>query len=174
MNGFSVEGEAAVGKSNTAGNDTGFVYFWHLAYEHRFMPVKDRSSIGFEFHVCNNRFPYELKSGYFDYGGIDGMCGNPKGTLKRDFAFAGITLRQKITSFGGMPLYGILQGKIGIQDSYNPFFDSGKPNGKFFYEAEKPEAGFGIYLAFKTLFSTIVAGYSMNTQGKWCITLGLK
>ena len=163
-----------VGKSSDALAENGFVYGWHMGYEHRFLLSKDSTSIGFEFEISNNRLPYELNVGYSEYGGFSGMCGYPLGTLQRDFIFAGLNFRQKVCSVAGMPLYLIAQTKVGVHDSYDPFYDSFKPDGSFFAGAGKPEYGAGIYCAIKTIIGNIYAGYSLNSNGNWVVTLGMK
>lgn len=174
LKGIQAQLATYVGKSTDALADNGFVYGWHLNYEQRFLLHKETTSVGLGFEVSNNRLPYELNCGYNDYGGIDGMCGYPLGTLHRDFAFAGIDFRQKLCSLAGMPLYLIVQTKVGVHDSFDPFYDTFKPDGKFFSGAGKPEYGTGIYCAIKSIIGNIYLGYSRNSNGNWVVTLGLR
>ncbi|WP_407398426.1 patatin-like phospholipase family protein [Treponema sp.] len=173
LRGIQVESAVYYGKSNSENPEFDMNYSLRFAYEQRFELKKDNTSIGFGLSFCRNRFPYELNIGYNDYGGIEGMCGYPLGMLKRDFQIAEVSYRQRIFSFIGMPFYLILQGKVGVSDSYDPFYDTAAPDNKFL-AGGKPEAGVGSYAAFSTPIGDLVLGYSINTSRKWVVTLGLK
>lgn len=174
LRGFQFEALSYLGKNYQLYDENEIGYILRCAYEHRFEVVNEKTSIGFGLLFCKNRFPYELNIGYNDYGGIKGMCGYPQGMLKRDFQIAEISLRQKIFTFVGLPVYLIVQGKAGIADEYNPFYDENEPNSKFLGENKSIEAGAASYVALSTPIGNLILGYSINTDNKWVITFGLK
>lgn len=174
LKGIQLQGGACGSRNLGAEWEKRYCYSGQFAYEQRFEILKEKTSAGFALALSTNRLPYEMISGYSNYGGIDGMCGYPLSVLKRDFGIFEVSVRQKLFSFVGMPVYAILQGKAGISDDYDPMKDLNKPENKFLAGDRKIEAGFGAYAAFATPLGNFVAGYSMNTNRKWVITLGLK
>lgn len=151
----------------------GTMYSVRLAGEKRMELPGGRSSAGASFAFCVNRFPYELNSGYCEFGGITGMCGIPPGTFKRDFAVLGLSFRQRLADVFAMPLYGIVVAKASVSDSYDPFLQDEPPSRSFFSGHEK-SAGAGIFFALHTFLGNFVVGASVNSSRDWCITVCLK
>lgn len=58
------------------------------------------------------------------------MSGYPTGTLRRDFAIAGISFRQKITNLSGIPLLAVAEAKAAVSSDYDPFIDQDSPEGR--------------------------------------------
>lgn len=174
LNGFQLESVFNVGKENRDFSEIKLNSSLHVAFEKRFEIQEEKTSIGFGASFSRNRFPYKLNVGYTDFGGIDGMCGYPLSTLKRDFLLSEISIRRKLFSFMGMPFHLVLLGKVGLSDDYDPFYDEAIPSEKFFGNDRQVEAGGGAYAAFATPLGNLVLGYSINTSNKWVITLALK
>ncbi len=159
------------GRSDVTEQD--FMYNLKFAAEQRFEIVDEKNSIGIGTIFSSNRFPYELNSGYSDFGGIEGMCGHPEGTLKRDFSILELSYRQKILNMFGMPLYTIATAKGAIVNDYDPFVDTDSPPWRFFSDTSF-EFGGGIYLALHTILGNLIVGGSANLNKDWVIMVGLK
>lgn len=159
------------GKTDDMQND--LIYDFRFSAEKRFELADEKNSIGISSVFCSNRFPYELNSGYCNFGGADGMSGYPTGALRRDFAIAGISFRQKITNLSGIPLLAVAEAKAAVSSGYDPFIDKDSPSGKLFAD-RKFEAGGELYLVLHTILGNLVFGGSMNSSLEWCITLGLR
>ena len=101
------------------------------------------------------------------------MSGYPTGTLRRDFAIAGISFRQKITNLSGIPLLAVVEAKAAVSSDYDPFIDQDSPEGRLF-AGRKFEAGGDLYIVLHTILGNLVFGGSMNSSLEWCITLGLR
>lgn len=174
MHGTQAEVIVNGGNSFRQEKRTGIEYTWRAALEQRGAILDNRLSLGYILNTGSNRFYWKLNSGYFDYGGLEGMCGYPMGTFRRDYAIAGMSVRYSPFSVAGMPFYIIGTGKYGISDGGNPFVDVEQPSTEFFHDHENGEAGFGLYAAMRTFMGTVIFGYSMNTNGNWVISLGLR
>lgn len=159
------------GKTDNMQDDP--IYDFRFLAEKRFELADEKNSIGISSVFCSNRFPYELNSGYCNFGGADGMSGYPTGTLRRDFAIAGISFRQKITNLSGIPLLAVAEAKAAVSSDYDPFIDQDSPEGRLF-AGRKFEAGGELYLVLHTILGNLVFGGSMNSSLEWCITLGLR
>ncbi|MGN0728137.1 patatin-like phospholipase family protein [Treponema sp.] len=157
---------------NSAGNPVS-VYNLRFSAEKRFEILDEKNSAGISYTFCSNRFPYELNSGYCDFGGTDGMCGYPSGTLRRDFSIAGISFRQKLMCIASMPLFAVAETKVSVSSGYDPFIHKEEPPDSLFSD-KKVETGAGLFLALHTPLGNLVFGGSMNSDLDWYITLGLR
>ena len=121
------------------------------------------------------RFPYQLNSGYADFGGINGMCGYPFFTYKRDYAIAGLSFIKRTFVLGGMPVYLLLDAKASACDDYNAYDPANQPDNALFSGFDGINSvigGFGAYLALKTPVGHLTFGCSANTKGKYTVLLG--
>ncbi len=153
------------------------IYMGRFGFEKRFMFMKNWNSFGIDFGAGYNRYPYELNSGYFDFGGIEGMCGYSYSSYKRDFAMAGISARQKLGNVVGMPLYLVFQSKYAYSLDYDVCMTSDSPvDNDFDFNSGDYSGTFGaaLYLALRTPVGNIVLGGGANTDKKWCVSIGLK
>lgn len=151
-------------------------YSFEIMYRHRFELLCNRTSLGFELRGANVHFPYELNSGYGDFGGFYGMCGYPQFTYKRDFAIAGITFNQKLFSIMGIPVHVIVQGKAGIKDNYDPYECRSEPSDAWFSGFDSYEqiiGGGALYFVLKTPPGNVYIGGSFNSNGQYTVSVGL-
>jgi len=150
-----------------------FFFAGKFDISNRWVIVPERLSAGFDATAALNRNISRFTSGYYEYGGLYGLCGSPNGNLKRDFVLAGGTVQFQAGKFAGLPL--LLIGKLnaGISDSYNPFAEnpasSEIPN-RILAGCEKVDFGAGLYAGVKTLFGSVIFGAGGNTTGQWSIT----
>ncbi len=157
-----------------------FPYFFaRLGYEQHFELIKKTNSIGLQLRADCMRFPYQLLSGYTDYGGFNGMCGYSCGTYRRDSAIFGLSYTHKIFEFGGIPLKVIVQAKAGIKDMYNPLTATEAPSGGLVFQstenlADAFDVGGAVYFALGTPVGDIVVGASGCHRNKWSILLSLR
>lgn len=152
--------------------DGGTIYSVKANGEARFEILDGWNSIGASASFFANRFPYETNSGYSDFGGVDGMCGIPLNTMKRDFALAEISFRQKLGAISGMPVFAVAEAKASVSDSFNPVLD-GSPSDDFFADRQFRVGG-GLYLALHSFAGNFVVGGSLNSKNEWCVFVGFK
>ena len=157
----------------TDSNEREGIYSVKFSAEKRFEISEGLNSFGVGMTFKTNRFPWELNSGYSDFGGVEGMCGYPDATFRRDFLITELSLRQYLTQISGMPLYTIFFAKGAVSDGYDPFLEDEGASSRFFADSEA-EVGAGAYLALHTPIGNLVAGASFNTDSDWCFTVGLK
>lgn len=147
-----------------------------VMYRQVFELLRNRTALGIELKGANVHFPYQLNSGYGDFGGFFGMCGYPQFTYKRDFAIAGLSLNQKLFSPFGVPVHMILQAKAGIKDSYDPYKDNYAPSDTWFdglHDIKQVIGGAGMYFVIKTPPGNIYFGASFNSNCSYTICAGL-
>lgn len=143
----------------------------HAMVCHHIELWKHKLALGYQAAAMVNRLPYQLNAGFAEYGGVYGMSGVPYGAMKRDFAFAGLSLQYVITEIAAMPLVATLQGKVGLKDGCNAF-DAGNVPGSVFFDKASMDIGVGGYIGLKTPLGSLVMGGSYNLAGQWCISVG--
>lgn len=146
----------------------------------RFEVIPDRIGLGYDIELSINRYPYNLNSGYFEYGGIHGMPGFTAGTFKRDIASVGLTYQQRLWEIGGIPFGFVLQGKAGISDNFTPFpkaYNTEKnipvPGNDLFSGCNFIDAGVSGYLTLKIPFGSLFMGLTWNNRNLWNFVIGL-
>lgn len=180
--GSSIKLHAAFGADFTDLENNFPLYSVHLGLEKRFELITGWTSLGIEGEAGINRLPSSLNTGYYDVGGIGGVCGYPVGTLRRDFAFAGISLRQKVSVIFGMPLYLILVGRGAVYSPDVAFVEPYAESRAVPFSGAVFEAGGGLYAALATPFGSVILGGSvgvnmnenMNRKVSWCVSLGFR
>jgi len=152
------------------------VYSLKFSVRQRFNIKEDISTIGYDVKVSVDKFPYRLKLGYGDYGGFDGMCGYGKGTLMKDFSLVGVTYQHKILSVADIPLYGIIQGKVGLKGQYEPFTANEESSVIPFYMEEflpNFDAGAGAFIGIDSPIGNIIIGFSMAINRNYSFIIGI-
>lgn len=153
LSGTQVEIDARFGhvfEGNEILEDT--VIFIHGSIEKRFELLEKRNSIGFRIEGLKSTFPSLLNASYADFGGINGMSGYPIYSLRKKFAVASVSFRQKFFDIFSMPLYITAKGDLGYSD--------------------KIIAGGSLFASFKTPFGSFIIGGGYNTEKNWCVTVG--
>lgn len=148
-----------------------FFYAGKIDWSNRWQIIKNKFSAGLDATVAVNRNLSRLTSGFYEYGGLYGLCGSPDGNYKRDFFLAGVTAQYKLFEFASVPLLLIGKCNAGISDSYNPFNSSDELSQKFFAGCEKIDFGAGLYVGAKTVFGSLILGGGANSTGQWNITV---
>jgi hypothetical protein len=147
-----------------------------LSLKQRFELKRDACAVGYELQTAFMHFPYELTSGYANYGGFDGMPGYPYGTFKRNLIIMGISYQQRLMELQGMPLIAVAQVKIGIKDSYNLYTDVGEPDSRLFdsFNVFQNDLGYALYLALQTPIGNLTLGGGASiTSNKYAVFIGL-
>jgi len=149
-------------------------YSVRLAWRQRFELVHEASTLGLNVSFSMMREPYQLSSGYVDYGGFWGMPGYSYATFRRDIVMGGVYYQQKIASIVGMPLLVILQAKIGTSDGYDPYENRGiVPDDAFFSGCIGLDAGFLAALGLDTPIGDFALGFGYSRMNKFSVVLGL-
>ncbi|MCQ2583974.1 MAG: patatin-like phospholipase family protein [Treponema sp.] len=157
--------------SLVSGKFEDFFYAGKIDWSNRWQILDEKFSAGFDATVAVNRNLSRLTSGYYEYGGLYGLCGSPDGNYKRDFALAGLTAQYKLLEFASVPLLLIGKFNAGISDSYNPFNPSEELSKNFFAGCEKVDFGAGLYVGAKTIFGSLIIGGGANSTGQWSATI---
>ncbi|MBO4404345.1 MAG: patatin-like phospholipase family protein [Treponema sp.] len=172
FSGFKVDLLFKSGKDQNGEN----LFSAQAQYRQKFELLYERTAVGLFLKGANVRSPYELNSGYADFGGTNGMCGYPTFTYQRDFFIAGIEFEQKLFSIAGLPVVLLLEGKAAIKDDYDPCTNEQSPDNDLFHGFEGFDSiigGWGIYFAVKVSSFNIILGGSANSRGKYTVTVGI-
>ncbi|MBP5250791.1 MAG: patatin-like phospholipase family protein [Treponema sp.] len=172
FSGFKVDLLFKSGKDQDGEN----IFFAQAQYRQKFEILFERTAVALFLKGANVRSPYELNSGYADFGGTNGMCGYPTFTYQRDFFIAGLEFEQKLFSVLGLPVVLLIEGKAAIKDDYDPYTNEQSPENALFHGFDNFDSiigGFGIYFAVKVSSFNIILGGSANSRGKYTVTVGI-
>lgn len=175
IKGYNIEAEIRAG---TEHDHLDPIYDLKFNYNHRFELIENTSAIGFDIQFSRNRFPYQLNEGYYEFGGIEGMCGLSNGSFYKDCLIAGVSYNHKLFDIIEMPVFILGQAKFGLTSNSNPYGFNGETGetliNEDFGNMTNIVFGAAAFITCKTPIGTFVLGGGGNSDKNWCIYLGFK